>query len=213
MFRFGTSLTLHNTAIVLQFFPFTLSVKPNGFVVHVHYYRMVCHERKIDYFCNWVWSVFQISDFFWKVDKAKKKKYLYFIILWKYLIHFTFFLATKCVLVCFLSRTHGDLVSGLYHQILLSLQKVLSDPVRPLCSHYGAVVGLHALGWKVCFLITSGYLCYLCLCFSPNVSWFKLKRCGTSLYLHSRPFHSDFGWLLELLCSSKWTWFHTSHFT
>ncbi|KAF6716787.1 TAF6-like RNA polymerase II p300/CBP-associated factor-associated factor 65 kDa subunit 6L [Oryzias melastigma] len=48
----------------------------------------------------------------------------------------------------FLTRTHGDLVSGLYHQILLSLQKVLSDPVRPLCSHYGAVVGLHALGWK-----------------------------------------------------------------
>ncbi|XP_018599860.1 TAF6-like RNA polymerase II p300/CBP-associated factor-associated factor 65 kDa subunit 6L isoform X2 [Scleropages formosus] len=46
------------------------------------------------------------------------------------------------------ARTHGDLVSGLYHQILLSLQKVLSDPVRPLCSHYGAVVGLHALGWK-----------------------------------------------------------------
>ncbi|XP_075382236.1 TAF6-like RNA polymerase II p300/CBP-associated factor-associated factor 65 kDa subunit 6L isoform X1 [Mycteria americana] len=44
--------------------------------------------------------------------------------------------------------THGDLVSGLYHQILLSLQKVLADPVRPLCSHYGAVVGLHALGWK-----------------------------------------------------------------
>ncbi|MGH0169933.1 UNVERIFIED_CONTAM: hypothetical protein FKN15_057987 [Acipenser sinensis] len=43
---------------------------------------------------------------------------------------------------------HGDLVGGLYHQILLSLQKVLSDPVRPLCSHYGAVVGLHALGWK-----------------------------------------------------------------
>uniref|UniRef100_A0A8D0T9R1 TAF6-like RNA polymerase II p300/CBP-associated factor-associated factor 65 kDa subunit 6L n=1 Tax=Sus scrofa TaxID=9823 RepID=A0A8D0T9R1_PIG len=45
--------------------------------------------------------------------------------------------------------THGDLVSGLYQQILLSLQKVLADPVRPLCSHYGAVVGLHALGWKV----------------------------------------------------------------
>ncbi|XP_005988875.1 TAF6-like RNA polymerase II p300/CBP-associated factor-associated factor 65 kDa subunit 6L [Latimeria chalumnae] len=44
--------------------------------------------------------------------------------------------------------THGDLVSGLYHQILLSLQKVLVDPVRPLCSHYGAVVGLHALGWR-----------------------------------------------------------------
>ncbi|CAF92633.1 unnamed protein product [Tetraodon nigroviridis] len=43
---------------------------------------------------------------------------------------------------------HGDLVGGLYHQVLLSLQKVLSDPVRPLCSHYGAVVGLHALGWK-----------------------------------------------------------------
>ncbi|XP_035885505.1 TAF6-like RNA polymerase II p300/CBP-associated factor-associated factor 65 kDa subunit 6L isoform X1 [Phyllostomus discolor] len=43
---------------------------------------------------------------------------------------------------------HGDLVSGLYQQILLSLQKVLADPVRPLCSHYGAVVGLHALGWK-----------------------------------------------------------------
>uniref|UniRef100_A0A8C3AL64 TAF6-like RNA polymerase II p300/CBP-associated factor-associated factor 65 kDa subunit 6L n=1 Tax=Cyclopterus lumpus TaxID=8103 RepID=A0A8C3AL64_CYCLU len=33
------------------------------------------------------------------------------------------------------------LLTGLYHQILLSLQKVLSDPVRPLCSHYGAVVG------------------------------------------------------------------------
>ncbi|KAK2502645.1 hypothetical protein MC885_019916 [Smutsia gigantea] len=44
--------------------------------------------------------------------------------------------------------THGDLVNGLYQQILLSLQKVLADPVRPLCSHYGAVVGLHALGWK-----------------------------------------------------------------
>ncbi|XP_067170858.1 LOW QUALITY PROTEIN: TAF6-like RNA polymerase II p300/CBP-associated factor-associated factor 65 kDa subunit 6L [Apteryx mantelli] len=44
--------------------------------------------------------------------------------------------------------THGDPGSGLYHQILLSLQKVLADPVRPLCSHYGAVVGLHALGWK-----------------------------------------------------------------
>ncbi|XP_074087370.1 TAF6-like RNA polymerase II p300/CBP-associated factor-associated factor 65 kDa subunit 6L isoform X2 [Macrotis lagotis] len=43
---------------------------------------------------------------------------------------------------------HGDLVSGLAQQILLSLQKVLADPVRPLCSHYGAVVGLHALGWK-----------------------------------------------------------------
>lgn len=52
-------------------------------------------------------------------------------------------------LCVFWYRTHGDLVSGLYRQILLSLQKVLSDPVRPLCSHYGAVVGLHALGWKV----------------------------------------------------------------
>ncbi|XP_026100624.1 TAF6-like RNA polymerase II p300/CBP-associated factor-associated factor 65 kDa subunit 6L [Carassius auratus] len=28
------------------------------------------------------------------------------------------------------------------------LLKVLSDPVRPLCSHYGAVVDLHALSWK-----------------------------------------------------------------
>lgn len=55
-------------------------------------------------------------------------------------------LSLHCVSPC---RTHGDLVSGLYHQILLSLQNVLSDPVRPLCSHYGAVVGLHALGWKV----------------------------------------------------------------
>ncbi|XP_011897420.1 PREDICTED: TAF6-like RNA polymerase II p300/CBP-associated factor-associated factor 65 kDa subunit 6L isoform X2 [Cercocebus atys] len=44
--------------------------------------------------------------------------------------------------------THGDLVSGLYQHILLSLQKILADPVRPLCCHYGAVVGLHALGWK-----------------------------------------------------------------
>uniref|UniRef100_A0A8U8AV15 TAF6-like RNA polymerase II p300/CBP-associated factor-associated factor 65 kDa subunit 6L n=1 Tax=Geospiza parvula TaxID=87175 RepID=A0A8U8AV15_GEOPR len=44
--------------------------------------------------------------------------------------------------------SHGELVRGLYQQILLSLQKVLADPARPLCSHYGAVVGLHALGWK-----------------------------------------------------------------
>ncbi|XP_069750279.1 TAF6-like RNA polymerase II p300/CBP-associated factor-associated factor 65 kDa subunit 6L isoform X2 [Narcine bancroftii] len=43
---------------------------------------------------------------------------------------------------------HRDLVSGLYPQTLLTLQKVLIDPVRPLCSHYGALVGLHALGWK-----------------------------------------------------------------
>lgn len=48
---------------------------------------------------------------------------------------------------CCSHRTYGDLVNGLYQQILLSLQKVL-DPVG-LCSHYGAVVGLHALGWKV----------------------------------------------------------------
>lgn len=52
-------------------------------------------------------------------------------------------------LLLLFARIHGDLVGGLYHQVLLSLQKVLSDPVRPLCSHYGAVVGLHALGWKV----------------------------------------------------------------
>lgn len=43
---------------------------------------------------------------------------------------------------------YGDVVAGLYHQVLLTLQKVLVDPVRPLCSHYGAVVGLSALGWK-----------------------------------------------------------------
>lgn len=65
----------------------------------------------------------------------------------------------------FLCRTHGDLVSGLYHQILLSLQKVLSDPVRPLCSHYGAVVGLHALGWKVCSLPPPVYM-YLCISYN-----------------------------------------------
>ncbi|KAM8793743.1 LOW QUALITY PROTEIN: TAF6-like RNA polymerase II p300/CBP-associated factor-associated factor 65 kDa subunit 6L [Eudromia elegans] len=47
--------------------------------------------------------------------------------------------------ICWL---HGDLVSGLHQQVLLALQKVLADPVRPLCSHYGAVVGLHALGCK-----------------------------------------------------------------
>ncbi|XP_069501269.1 TAF6-like RNA polymerase II p300/CBP-associated factor-associated factor 65 kDa subunit 6L [Ambystoma mexicanum] len=52
------------------------------------------------------------------------------------------------ILLSHIFWTHGDLVSGLYHQILLSLQKVLVDPVRPLCSHYGAVVALHALGWK-----------------------------------------------------------------
>uniref|UniRef100_A0A8C5QPU3 TAF6-like RNA polymerase II p300/CBP-associated factor-associated factor 65 kDa subunit 6L n=1 Tax=Leptobrachium leishanense TaxID=445787 RepID=A0A8C5QPU3_9ANUR len=44
--------------------------------------------------------------------------------------------------------THKDLAGSLYPQILQSLQKVLGDPVRPLCSHYGAVVGLNALGWK-----------------------------------------------------------------
>ncbi|KAM8940540.1 TAF6-like RNA polymerase II p300/CBP-associated factor-associated factor 65 kDa subunit 6L [Pelodytes ibericus] len=44
--------------------------------------------------------------------------------------------------------THKDLAGALYPQILQSLQKVLGDPVRPLCSHYGAVVGLNALGWK-----------------------------------------------------------------
>ncbi|KAM4617849.1 TAF6-like RNA polymerase II p300/CBP-associated factor-associated factor 65 kDa subunit 6L [Discoglossus pictus] len=44
--------------------------------------------------------------------------------------------------------THRDLEGALYPQILQSLQKVLGDPVRPLCSHYGAVVGLNALGWK-----------------------------------------------------------------
>ncbi|KAM4018238.1 TAF6-like RNA polymerase II p300/CBP-associated factor-associated factor 65 kDa subunit 6L isoform 1-T1 [Anomaloglossus baeobatrachus] len=44
--------------------------------------------------------------------------------------------------------THRDLEGSLYTQVLQSLQKVLGDPVRPLCSHYGAVVGLHALGWK-----------------------------------------------------------------
>lgn len=48
-----------------------------------------------------------------------------------------------------LCRTHRDLAGSLYTQVLQSLQKVLGDPVRPLCSHYGAVVGLHALGWKV----------------------------------------------------------------
>lgn len=58
------------------------------------------------------------------------------------------FLSLLYLLLLF-ARIHGDLVGGLYHQVLLSLQKVLSDPVRPLCSHYGAVVGLHALGWKV----------------------------------------------------------------
>ncbi|XP_053305005.1 TAF6-like RNA polymerase II p300/CBP-associated factor-associated factor 65 kDa subunit 6L [Spea bombifrons] len=45
-------------------------------------------------------------------------------------------------------RTHKDLAGALYPQILQSLQKVLGDPVRPLCSHYGAVVGLNALGWQ-----------------------------------------------------------------
>lgn len=59
------------------------------------------------------------------------------------------FLSPQYLLLLLFARIHGDLVGGLYHQVLLSLQKVLSDPVRPLCSHYGAVVGLHALGWKV----------------------------------------------------------------
>ncbi|NXN96343.1 TAF6L factor, partial [Rhinopomastus cyanomelas] len=42
----------------------------------------------------------------------------------------------------------GAQLGALYQQLLVALQKVLADPVRPLCSHYGAVVGLHALGWK-----------------------------------------------------------------
>ncbi|KAF3836748.1 hypothetical protein F7725_004212 [Dissostichus mawsoni] len=75
--------------------------------------------------------------------------------------------------------THGDLVSGLYHQILLSLQKVLSDPVRPLCSHYGAVVGLHALGWKVRSLLPSGNISHLVVLHLPDVlcvSWQAVER-------------------------------------
>ncbi|CAH1261635.1 TAF6L [Branchiostoma lanceolatum] len=39
-------------------------------------------------------------------------------------------------------------VEGLQKQLPLALQKVLVDPARPLCSHYGAVVGLTALGSK-----------------------------------------------------------------
>lgn len=75
--------------------------------------------------------------------------------------------------VCvFWDRTHGDLVSGLYRQILLSLQKVLSDPVRPLCSHYGAVVGLHALGWKVtCRRVQTG------MCNTPSCAHIRVCLC------------------------------------
>ncbi|XP_072032490.1 TAF6-like RNA polymerase II p300/CBP-associated factor-associated factor 65 kDa subunit 6L [Amphiura filiformis] len=35
-----------------------------------------------------------------------------------------------------------------YHQLIATFQEVLNDPARPLCSHYGAVVGLKALGPK-----------------------------------------------------------------
>ncbi|XP_015706474.2 TAF6-like RNA polymerase II p300/CBP-associated factor-associated factor 65 kDa subunit 6L [Coturnix japonica] len=55
---------------------------------------------------------------------------------------------SAAVLLGRICRLHGDQLSGLHPQVLLALQKVLADPVRPLCSHYGAVVGLHALGWK-----------------------------------------------------------------
>lgn len=70
--------------------------------------------------------------------------------------HIHFLSLQYLLLLLLFARIHGDLVGGLYHQVLLSLQKVLSDPVRPLCSHYGAVVGLHALGWKVGSLLQSG---------------------------------------------------------
>ncbi|OXB58892.1 UNVERIFIED_CONTAM: hypothetical protein H355_010453, partial [Colinus virginianus] len=55
---------------------------------------------------------------------------------------------SAAVLLGRICRLHGEQLSGLHPQVLLALQKVLADPVRPLCSHYGAVVGLHALGWK-----------------------------------------------------------------
>ena len=91
--------------------------------------------------------------------------------------------------LCFLSRTHGDLVSGLYHQILLSLQKVLSDPVRPLCSHYGAVVGLHALGWKVSSLLQS-------VNFSNLVFLLERSLVGSFYLIKPESEHQHTSWLV-----------------
>ncbi len=45
-------------------------------------------------------------------------------------------------------RSSTEILGRFGHQLLATLKEVLSDPARPLCSHYGAVVGLCALGTK-----------------------------------------------------------------
>ncbi|XP_033626108.1 TAF6-like RNA polymerase II p300/CBP-associated factor-associated factor 65 kDa subunit 6L [Asterias rubens] len=45
-------------------------------------------------------------------------------------------------------RSSTEIVGRFRHQLLATLKEVLSDPARPLCSHYGAVVGLCALGTR-----------------------------------------------------------------
>ncbi|XP_038074380.1 TAF6-like RNA polymerase II p300/CBP-associated factor-associated factor 65 kDa subunit 6L [Patiria miniata] len=45
-------------------------------------------------------------------------------------------------------RSSKEIMGRFEHQLLAALKEVLSDPARPLCSHYGAVVGLCALGTR-----------------------------------------------------------------
>ncbi|XP_022095715.1 TAF6-like RNA polymerase II p300/CBP-associated factor-associated factor 65 kDa subunit 6L isoform X2 [Acanthaster planci] len=45
-------------------------------------------------------------------------------------------------------RSSIEIMGRFEHQLLATLKEVLSDPARPLCSHYGAVVGLCALGTR-----------------------------------------------------------------
>ncbi|XP_070577903.1 TAF6-like RNA polymerase II p300/CBP-associated factor-associated factor 65 kDa subunit 6L [Ptychodera flava] len=51
-------------------------------------------------------------------------------------------------LLAHICRTYNSSVNNLRHQLYLTFQEVLLDAARPLCSHYGAVVGLTALGPK-----------------------------------------------------------------
>ncbi|XP_078000633.1 TAF6-like RNA polymerase II p300/CBP-associated factor-associated factor 65 kDa subunit 6L [Glandiceps talaboti] len=51
-------------------------------------------------------------------------------------------------LLAHLCRSYSSSVNHLRHQLYMTFQEVLLDPARPLCSHYGVVVGLTALGPK-----------------------------------------------------------------
>ena len=48
-----------------------------------------------------------------------------------------------------LNRMWSNSLNQLLEQNLAALRDVLYDPARPFCSHYGAIMGLIALGSKV----------------------------------------------------------------